>query len=65
MALSKASLKQKIVTELQAQGFVTSGTHARSAEMAEAIANAVVEEITQNAQVLVTRGSSAGAYKIT
>ncbi|MCC3836457.1 hypothetical protein [Vibrio parahaemolyticus] len=64
MALSKASLKQKIVTELQAQGFVTSGTHARSAEMAEAIANAVVDEITQNAQVKVTGGSSSGTYNV-
>jgi len=32
--------------------------------MATAIAKAVVEEITQNAQVVVSSGSSAGTYKV-
>ncbi len=32
--------------------------------MAEAIANAVVDEITQNAQVEVSGGSSAGATRL-
>jgi hypothetical protein len=65
MALSKASLKGKIVTNLQAQGFTTDGEHAYAAKMAEAIANAVIDEITSSGQVVVTGGSSAGTYKIT
>ena len=64
MALSKESLKAKIVLELNAKGFVTEGEFARSAEMAEAIANAVVDEITQNATVLINAGSSAGSYSV-
>lgn len=65
MALSKASLKQKIETEMKAQGFVLEGEFAMAGRMAEAIANAVVDEITQNAQVTVTGGSSTGTYKVT
>ncbi|HHB1596100.1 TPA: hypothetical protein ACN976_004287 [Vibrio campbellii] len=49
MAISKASLKQKLETELKAQGFVLDGEFAMAGKMAEAIANAVVDEITQNA----------------
>ena len=64
MALSKESLKGKVVTELQAQGFNTEGTHAFAAKMAEAIANAVIDEITTNGQVIVTGGSSEGTYKV-
>jgi hypothetical protein len=64
MALSKSSLKSRIVTNLQAQGFTTDGQHAYAAKMAEAIANAIVDEITSNAQVAVTGGSSSGTYKV-
>ncbi|MEZ9857327.1 hypothetical protein AB4381_02455 [Vibrio splendidus] len=64
MAINKVSLKQKIETELKAQGFVLDGEFAMAGMMAEAIANAVVDEITQNAQVEVTAGSSSGSYKI-
>ncbi|MFT6986223.1 MAG: hypothetical protein ACJAT7_002046 [Psychromonas sp.] len=64
MSLSKSSLKQKLETELQAQGFVLTGEFAMASKLAEAIANAVVDEITQNAQVAVTGGSSAGTYKV-
>ncbi|ELP3327522.1 hypothetical protein AB0533_001612 [Vibrio parahaemolyticus] len=64
MAMSKASLKQKLETELQAQGFVLTGEFAMAGKMAEAIANAVYDEITQNAEVPVTVGSSEGQYKI-
>ncbi len=64
MALSDSSLKSQIVTELEARGFVTTGEFAKSADFAEAIAVAVVEEITQNAQVEVTAGSSAGVYPV-
>lgn len=64
MALSKSSLKSKIVTELKAQGFTTEGEHAYAAKMAEAIANAVIHEITSSCQVVVTGGSSSGTYKV-
>ncbi len=64
MAISKASLKQKLEAELKAQGFVLDGEFAMAGKMAEAIANAVVDEITKNAQVEVTGGSSAGSYKV-
>lgn len=64
MALNKDSLKSKIITELEAKGFVTKGEFAQVGNMAEAIANAVVDEMTQNAVVEVTSGSSAGSYKV-
>ncbi|AUR95220.1 hypothetical protein BCS84_06350 [Vibrio cyclitrophicus] len=64
MAISKGSLKQKIEAELKAKGFVLDGEFAMAGMMAEAIANAVVDEITQNAEVKVTGGSSAGTYKV-
>ncbi|NOH68758.1 hypothetical protein [Vibrio rotiferianus] len=64
MTLSKGSLKSKIIKELESKGFVTSGEFAQAGNMAEAIANAVVDEITQNAKVNVTGGSSAGSYKV-
>lgn len=64
MAISKSSLKKKIETELKAKGFVLDGEFAMAGMMAEAIANAVVDEITQNADVQVTGGSSAGTYKV-
>ncbi|MGS0824822.1 hypothetical protein ACVBIO_03340 [Shewanella sp. 0m-8] len=64
MALSQSSLKGKIVSELEARGFTANGEHAFAAKMAEAIAAAVVAEITSNAQVQVTGGSSSGTYKV-
>ncbi|MFS1980839.1 hypothetical protein BCT90_20070 [Vibrio lentus] len=64
MALNKTSLKQKLETELKAQGFVLDGEFAMAGMMAEAIANAVVDEITQNAEVQVTGGSSSGSYQV-
>lgn len=64
MALSKSSLKEKLETELKAQGFVLDGEFAMAGKMAEAIANAVVDEIQQEAEVVVDSGSSKGAYKV-
>ncbi|MDO6706131.1 hypothetical protein [Photobacterium sp. 1_MG-2023] len=57
MALNKESLKVRLEVELQAQGFEMSGEFAMAAKMAEAIANAVVDEITQNAEVSGTKVS--------
>ncbi|MDH5937971.1 hypothetical protein L8R84_17780 [Vibrio splendidus] len=64
MAISKASLKQKIEIELKAQGFVLDGEFVMAGMMAEAIANAVVDEITLNAKANITSGSSKGSYKV-
>ncbi|MGI2101917.1 hypothetical protein ACRN9O_14080 [Shewanella oncorhynchi] len=64
MALSSGSLEAKIISELQAQGFITEGDHAYAGKMAAAIAKAVIDEITANADVNVTAGSSAGTYKV-
>lgn len=64
MALSKGQLKNRIVSEMQSQGATASGGHSWVNRMAEAIANAVVDEIQANAEVPVTGGSSAGTYKV-
>ncbi|MCS6258876.1 hypothetical protein G3479_06295 [Shewanella baltica] len=64
MALSSGSLEAKIISELQGQGFIIEGDHAFAGKMAAAIAKAVIDEITANADVNVTAGSSAGTYKV-
>jgi len=64
MALSKSQLKSRIVSEMKAQGATVTGEHSWVNRMAEAIANAVVEEVQGNAEVPVTAGSSAGNYKV-
>ena len=64
MALSKGQLKNRIVSEMQNQGANPGGEHSWVNRMAEAIANAVVDEIQQNAEVEVTAGSSAGTYGV-
>lgn len=64
MALSKSSLKDRILSELEGQGFVTTGNYAKSDELAQAIANAVVDQITANAKAVVASGSSAGNWPI-
>lgn len=64
MAITSASLKGKIESELENAGFVITGEHAQASAMAQAIANAIVDEITSNAQVVVAGGSSSGTYKV-
>lgn len=64
MAMSKASLKEKLENELQSQGFILTGEFAMAGKMAEAIANAVYDEITQNAKASISIGSSAGQHPI-
>ncbi|EJG1637667.1 hypothetical protein BT051_RS06370 [Vibrio alginolyticus] len=64
MAMSKESLKAKLESELQAQGFVLTGEFAMAGKMAEAIANAVYDEITQNAKANISSGSSSGMHSI-
>ena len=64
MSLSKSSLKTRIVTEFESLGATAVGEHSWVNEFAEAIANAVVDEVQANAQAAVTGGSSAGSYPI-
>ncbi len=64
MALSDSSLKGKIISQLEEHGFDTKNQFSKSADLAEAIAKAVVEEIKNNAEVTVSGGSSAGVYKV-
>lgn len=64
MALSKISLKGKIVTAMEALGAESAGEHSWVDRFASAIADAVVDEITESAEVLVTGGSSSGTYKV-
>ena len=65
MAISKASLKTKINAELVKAGIVITGDHAKATIIATAIANAVVDEITENAEVEVVGGSSSGTFPVT
>lgn len=65
MPISNSSLKAKIVKEMNGKGMVTDGEYAKAADLAEAIANAVVDEIITNGLVVIDKGSSAGSYKIT
>ena len=65
MPISNDALKAKIVKEMNAKGMVTEGEFAKAADLAEAIANAVVDEIITNGLVVIDKGSSIGSYKIT
>lgn len=59
MALSKSGLKTRITLELTALGFnLTNAPYTE--KMAEAIANAVIDEITTNAVVLTTGATGSG-----
>lgn len=68
MALDKDSLKARMVAELTlattALGIAILSP-AQLDKICEALANATVDEIQQNAQVVVTGGSSAGTYQVT
>jgi hypothetical protein len=64
MALSKSALKGRIVSEMQAQGATATGEHSWVNKLAEAVANAVVDEVQSNAEVPVAGGSSSGTYKV-
>lgn len=64
MALSASSLKSKITANLKAQGFEVDAEHCMMNQMAQAIAEAFVDEITTNAQADVKGGSSSGKHKI-
>jgi len=59
MALDKTSLKNRIINELQAQGFNINGKGRDNInwidKFAQAIANAVIDEIQQNAETSVDK----------
>ena len=63
MALSSTSLKNRVTAKLEAAGFSTTNEHSKVADMAQAIAEAVVEEIQAGAvvSVNVTTTCPAGA----
>ena len=63
MALSQASLSTKIQTEIIALYGVADDS-ALLKKFADAMAKAIVDEITQNAEVPVSGGSSAGTYPV-
>lgn len=62
MALDSATLQSAIEAELKAGGFNLEVGAA--SVMAAAVAKAVVDHITTDAEVPVTSGSSAGTYKV-
>lgn len=64
MALDKDSLKGRIVSNMVSAGANAQGEHSWVEKMAEAIAEAVIDEVTENAQVEVTTGNSAGTYNV-
>ena len=64
MASSDTDLKRFLEEELKAEGFVLDSEFAMAGKFAKAIARAVVKERTQNAVVVIDKGSSAGEYKV-
>jgi len=64
MALNKGQLKSRIITEMEAQGATSTGEYSWVNKLAEAIANAVVDEIQANAKATVSAGSSAGNWPV-
>lgn len=64
MPLNKPALKVLIESELLAKGFDPTNEHARLSDLAEAIANAVVDHITTSGVTVITSGSSAGSWPI-
>jgi hypothetical protein len=67
MALSKSGLKGRIESQLVLQGFTISGDYAYASKMATAIANAVIDEIVANSELvpITTDQGTAGAGIIT
>ncbi|MEZ9627479.1 hypothetical protein [Aliivibrio fischeri] len=64
MASSDKDLQAFLEKELKAEGFVLDSEFAMAGKFAKAVAKAVVKERTQNAEVIIDKGSSAGTYKV-
>ena len=60
--MSQSSLKGRLVTEIGA--IITVADATQLANWSDAVAKAVVDEITTNAIVVVPGGSSAGSYPV-
>jgi hypothetical protein len=65
MALNPEQLAKDIEAAMAAKGFDPLGDKAAGHEWWLAFAEGIVNHITQNAEVPVTKGSSAGTYKVT
>lgn len=65
MAMSASGLADEMVSELKSQGFDVENPHAKTKEMCDALAKAVVSHLKANAQAVVAGGSSSGNHPIT
>lgn len=65
MALNPEQLAKDIESAMQARGFQPLADKAAGHEWWLAFAEGIVNHITQNAEVPVKGGSSAGTYKVT
>jgi hypothetical protein len=65
MALDAELLAKDIEAAMQAYGFQPLADKAAGHDWWLAFAEGIVNHITQNAEVPVTKGSSAGTYKVT
>lgn len=64
MALDPQSISSIAMQKLQSKGFVIDEKHSKQSVMVQAIVEAVIEAIKNEAEVKVTSGSSAGSYKV-
>ncbi|MCE7567926.1 hypothetical protein LZS85_17500 [Aliivibrio fischeri] len=64
MASNDKDLQAFLEEELKAEGFVLDSEFAMAGKFAKVVAKAVVKERTQNAEVIIDKGSSAGTYKV-
>ncbi|EAZ2875452.1 hypothetical protein B5W74_22035 [Salmonella enterica] len=65
MALDPEKLAQDIEAAMTAKGFEPKADKGAGHDWWLALAEGIVNHITQNAEVPVTGGSSAGTYKVT
>ncbi|WP_394179625.1 hypothetical protein [Marinomonas posidonica] len=65
MALNSEQLALDIEAAMKAKGFDPLANNAAGHEWWLAFAEGIVNHITQNADVAVASGSSAGTYKVT
>lgn len=63
MALDASTLQSAIESEMEAEGFDLD--KGKASVLAAAVAKAVVDHITTDAEVVVPSGSSAGTYPVT
>ncbi|MGL5285676.1 MAG: hypothetical protein ACRC8D_06015 [Aeromonas sp.] len=64
MALSGSTLGSLIASELKSVGFAPNGDHTVNQPFWDAIGRAIVAHIQASAEVPVTKGDSAGTYKV-